>query len=354
MRQLKVAAAERRLNFRYKPDDIGQDNIDRICNWYTNDIELMVILRKLNASAGVTQAVNLCDIYTVLMVAYRSGLVRQRRRFLEFELQLSEFSQLYKNWQKNLAAPELIAISPGSRLAKERAIKSIQVRFRESTAAIKVADDANARNVLACARPGIHMGQQAFIIYFDDIPKDAVKYFALEEILDEADLELNRTDKDIDRTDAESILAAQAQDADRMDRLKNDLKSNPAASLALSTGKGNGGRKPPVAVTAPTPEEDPYDITTVTTSSPAASQPGEYKQSSPLPPTPKNPHGVVKRTPPDTFGALTDTEFANTLEAELDPDIQAEAERIAQEEMADAPKQAPGTIGDLFDDDDLE
>ena len=336
MRQLKVAAAERRLNFRYKPDDIGLENIDRICNWYTNDIELMVILRKLNASAGVTQAVNLCDIYTVLMVAYRSGLVRQRRRFLEFELQLSEFSQLYKNWQKGLAGPELIAITPGSRLAKERAIKSIQVRFRESAAAIKVADDANARNVLACARPGIHMGQQAFIIYFDDIPKDAVKYFALEEILEEADLEINRLDKDIDRTDAESILAAQALDADKLARMNSEL--------AGGLSSGNGRNLPPVTVQAPTPDEDPFDA--------PVSQPGEYKQSSPLPPTTRNPHGVVKRTPPEpTLSSMTDSEFANTLEAELDPDIKAEAERIAQEEMADAPKQPPGTIGDLFDDD---
>jgi hypothetical protein len=314
----------RALEFRYKPEEIGQDTVDKIIQWYANDLDLTTLVRKLNATAGIAQPINLCDVYTVLMVAYRAGKVKQRRKHLEFELQLAQFSLLYQAWRNELTGPEIMATVDGCRLGKERALKSIQVRHRESSARLKIKEEVVAKNVLGLARAGIHLGQQAFIIYMSEIPPEAIAFFGLDEMIETATLP--EPDRDIDPNDAESILMRQAEEHDMLLKMRRE---------SLSTGK--------IKLPAQPAPPQPHDTLKAT--------PGDTIEVSPLPATTANPHGVPRRhVTSDRDPAtpiLTPDEFSHTLDAEIAED----AMRIAEEELDKAPPTNPSTAADLFDED---
>lgn len=178
-----------KIELRYKADQIGQANIDRVCRYYTNNVQLHDIIRMVNGhNLDSHYTLSLVDVYTILNVAMKDKKVKQRNKFLEIELRISEFVTVYRAWKQGVKPKEILALLPSSKIAIERVLKSLNLRTREDRMRLKEVSTGAASMILFYATPAFMDGEAGWWIPASAVPKD---------LLDETGLKAPSLEEDI-------------------------------------------------------------------------------------------------------------------------------------------------------------
>ncbi len=170
-----------KIELRWRADQIGQHTIDRVCRYYTNNVQLLDMIKMINGSVSLDKTISLVDIYTILNVAMKEKKVKQRTKFLEMELRISEFVTVYKAWKQGVKPKEILALLPGSKVAVDRVLKSINYRTRGQRLKFKEAAEHAPSMILSQAVPAFINGEAGWWIPASAIPKELLDATGLKE-----------------------------------------------------------------------------------------------------------------------------------------------------------------------------
>ena len=180
--------AQRNIELRYKPEQIGQDTIDRVCRYYTNNTELFDILQIINGPRPSNFTLNLADIYAIINIAAQQKKIKQRKKFLEFELKINDFVTIYKGWKQGIKPKELLGLFPNCKVAIDRLLRSIQTRYRLEKERLDVVTDSAAREILTFAQPRMIKGESGWWIPVEDIRPELIAATGLKPLELEEDI----------------------------------------------------------------------------------------------------------------------------------------------------------------------
>lgn len=189
---------ERVVELRFRPDQIGQENVDKVIRYYNNGVELNTIVKTVNSSLPFNMRLSLVDVYTVLFVAKSKKEVKQRRKFLEFELPLDEFAKVYREWKKGKLEADIPFAIEGSHLGVTRVLRSLYNRRRVTERKQRLEEITDAQIVLGQGTVMLVEERQAIVIFLDLLNESTRNKLLVEagEIADEvSEQELGKEDE---------------------------------------------------------------------------------------------------------------------------------------------------------------
>lgn len=216
-RNPKKAVQPKKVELRCLPEQIGQKTIDRVINYYTRGEQLSSICSIVNGPRGSADTIALIDCYSILYHAIKAGKVQQRKKFLDFELQIVEFAEIFRAWRVHEKPSDILKLFPNRKTGCERALNSLKYRYRETKVLADELANATALKVLSLAHHMIVEGRPAFVIFGDEIPEGSLRVVNAEEhviselnenLLGESAVDLLSTMNPIHRELAEDLIAS--------------------------------------------------------------------------------------------------------------------------------------------------
>jgi hypothetical protein len=162
------------LTFRFRPDQLTQKTIDRVCKYYMEGIQLADIVRKVNGPRPSLTTLNLADVYTILWHAvhtpqYTPIQVQQRKRYREWELCIEAFPRLVKAWRAGQTKKDMYLL--GSPTAVNRVLHAMYLRCNAEADRMTIKVESSASEILKYAERRILDGQEAWIIFVNKLPQ---------------------------------------------------------------------------------------------------------------------------------------------------------------------------------------
>lgn len=162
------------LSFRYKPEQLTQKTIDRICKYYMEGIQIGDIVRKVNGPRPSLTTLNQADVYTILWHAlhtpqYTAVEVKQRKRYREWELCIEAFPRLLQAWREGRSKKDMHLF--GSPTAVDRVLHAMYLRCNAEAERMEIKAEASAIEILKYAEQHIFQGQTAWVILVNKLPK---------------------------------------------------------------------------------------------------------------------------------------------------------------------------------------
>lgn len=175
----------------FKEENVGQERINKVINWYNRDKEIAEIVRAINGNFTATgdrhkkiPAFGMIDVYSILYAALLKKQIKQRRKHLEFEMRLDEFYQLFIAWRKGYTNDELLMMKTlkAPKIARQRVIASIKTRFYTLNREIKEVSTGKLLEVLRGATVTMIDGRPCYVIYMDEVDPSILEEYNLPRI----------------------------------------------------------------------------------------------------------------------------------------------------------------------------
>lgn len=216
----------KKVELRFREHQIGIKTIERVCNYYTNKLPLADILAHINGPRKSADTLSLPDLYTILNHAAQAKKIKQRKKFMEFELEINQFVTVFRMWRGGAKPKEIAAFLPKKEIAITRVLAALNRRHREAVAKFEVKAEGSAREILAKSHPILVAGRKAFIIYLDEIPPGIIEEgVEFPEIEDDALTDLLMEIKEPSGVPSGSIPDEVSNEADKLQEHDQELVS---------------------------------------------------------------------------------------------------------------------------------